>query len=137
MHIVRGTICVSQRLFQQGRQTVNCKLLLSNRRFPVQTVSCGCGSVLKFIFLNSNHWVGILGFQRIGKLRLFLQDTRVKRTTHANRMLRALEWIQACFGVETFFSSVRPVPSQWIKVLQRVSVFCQNLLVWPRWKCWF
>ena len=32
----------------------------------------------------------------------FLQDTRVKRTTHTNRMLRALEWIQACFGVETF-----------------------------------
>ena len=36
----------------------------------------------------------------------FLQDTRVKRTTHANRMLRALEWIQACFGVETHFSTV-------------------------------
>ena len=38
----------------------------------------------------------------------FLQDTRVKRTTHANRMLRALEWIQACFcfGVETHFSAV-------------------------------
>ena len=57
-------------------------------------------------FLNSNHWVGILGFQRSGKLRLFLQDARVKRTTHANRMLRALEWIQACFGVETHFSAV-------------------------------
>ena len=36
----------------------------------------------------------------------FLQDTRVKRKTHANRMLRALEWIQACFGVETHFSIV-------------------------------
>ena len=30
----------------------------------------------------------------------------MKRTTHANRMLRALEWIQACFGVETHFSAV-------------------------------
>ena len=36
----------------------------------------------------------------------FLKDARVKRTTHANRMLRALEWIQACFGVETHFSAV-------------------------------
>ena len=56
-----GTICVSQCLFQQGRQTVNCKLRLSKRRFPVQTVFRRCGSVLKFIFTNSNHWVGILG----------------------------------------------------------------------------
>ena len=30
---VLGTICVSQILIQQGRQTVNCRLLLSNRRF--------------------------------------------------------------------------------------------------------
>ena len=30
----------------------------------------------------------------------------MKRKTHANRMLRALEWIQACFGVETHFSAV-------------------------------
>ena len=30
----------------------------------------------------------------------------MKRTTHANRMLRALEWSQACFGVETHFSAV-------------------------------
>ena len=30
----------------------------------------------------------------------------MKRTTHTNRMLRALEWIQACFGVETHFSAV-------------------------------
>ena len=30
----------------------------------------------------------------------------MKRTTHANRMLRALEWIQASFGVETHFSAV-------------------------------
>ena len=30
----------------------------------------------------------------------------MKRTTHANRMLRALEWIQACLGVETHFSAV-------------------------------
>ena len=30
----------------------------------------------------------------------------MKRTTHANRMLRALEWIQAWFGVETHFSAV-------------------------------
>ena len=36
----------------------------------------------------------------------FLQDTRVKRKTHANGMLRALEWIQALFGVETHFSAV-------------------------------
>ena len=36
----------------------------------------------------------------------FPLDTRVKRTTQANRMLRALEWIQACFGVETHFSAV-------------------------------
>ena len=36
----------------------------------------------------------------------FLQETRVKRKTHANRMLRALEWIQACFSVETHFSTV-------------------------------
>ena len=56
---------------QQGRQTVNCKLLLSNRRFPVRSVFRRCGDVLKFIFLNSNHWVGILGFQRSGKLQLF------------------------------------------------------------------
>ena len=40
------------------------------------------------------------------QVEAFLQDTRVKRTTHANRMLRALEWIQACFGVETHFSTV-------------------------------
>ena len=40
------------------------------------------------------------------RVAAFLQDSRVKRTTHANRMLRALEWIQACFGVETHFSAV-------------------------------
>ena len=71
MHILRGTICISQRLFQRGNQTVNCKLPPSNRRFPVQTVFCRCGGVLKFIFLNSNHWVGLLGFQPSGKLQLF------------------------------------------------------------------
>ena len=137
VHIVRGTICVSQRLFQQGKQTVNCKLLLSNRRFQVQTVFGKCGSVLRFIFLNSNHWVGILGFRRSGKLRLFCK-------THV-RSVRPMQ-IECCAPWNGFrlvlvskhiFQQCSSGPKSVDKVLQLVRVLCQNLPVWPRWKCWF
>ena len=55
----------------------------------------------QFQSLGWNPW-----FPTEWQVAAFLQDTRVRRTTHANRMLRALEWIQACFGFETHFSAV-------------------------------
>ena len=62
-------LCLRQLWNQQGKPEVQTCTANSLFLCPLGLVFCRCGSVLKFIFLNSNHWVGILGFQRSGKLR--------------------------------------------------------------------
>ena len=61
----------------------------------------------------------------------------MKRTTHAHRMLRALEWIQACFCVEIHFSAVfvrSQVSGSCSAAGERPSPKPARM---PRWKCWF
>ena len=106
MHIVRGMICVSPCLLparETNRQlqaaafqsSFSCSDSISQMR------KCAEIYFSQFESLGWDPW-----FPTEWQVAAFLQDTRVKRTTHANRMLRALEWNQACFGVETHFSAV-------------------------------
>ena len=136
VHIVLCAICVSQRLFQQGKQTVNCKLLLSNRRFPVRSVFCRCGGALKFIFSIQIIGLGSLVSNGVASCGFSAGHTCEEDDTCKSNVARpgmdsGLFWcskhiIQQCSSV----------PKSVDHVLL-VSVFRQNLIVWPRWKCWF
>ena len=115
MHIVRGMICVSPCLFQQGRQTVNYKRRPSNRRFPVQTVFRKCGNVLKFIFSIQIIGLGSLVSNGVASRSFSSGHTSEAYDTCKSNVARPGMDSSLFRCRNTFFSSVRPVPSQWIK----------------------
>ena len=107
-----------------------------NRRFPVRSVFCRCGGALKFIFSIQIVGLGSLVSNGVASCGFSAGHTCEEDDTCKSNVARpgmdsGLFWcskhiIQQCSSG----------PKSVDHVLL-VSVLRQNLLVWPRWKCWF